>query len=126
MKKETTIKHNYSGSSLLQLRKKFGISKAGFYDNSWWINEKFAKEKPPKGIYELNLSNDLNNLTYEEQKSKLEEGWKVAHPAIVTDLTIHTTGCFIIDGKWSDCHWNFEKDLDNQSEPIKKFIADLL
>ena len=59
--------------SLLDLREKYGTSKFGFYDNSWWLNEPFAKEKPEAGEYEIDLSNKLVNLTFSEQKKKIKK-----------------------------------------------------
>ena len=82
------MKFETTGKSLLELRKEYGIGKAGFYDNDWWLKKSFAAEKPKAGIYELNLSNKLKNLTYSEQKAKLGEGWKVLHPAIVAEAIL--------------------------------------
>ena len=82
------IKHTYSGSSLLELRKKFGIGSSGFYDNTWFLKEKFAKDKAPKGVYEIDVSKKHTNLTYEEQKSKLKKGWDFSHPAVLAEAIL--------------------------------------
>ena len=82
------IKHKYSGKSLLELRKKFGLGEKGFYDNTWWLKEKFAKDKAPKGVYEIDVSKKHTNLTYEEQKSKLKKGWDFPHPAVLAEAIL--------------------------------------
>lgn len=98
-----TIIHKYSGKSLLQLREKFSTGFLGFYNNGWWIKEKFASEKPPKGTYEINISNDLVNLTYGEQLEKLEKGWKPTHPAILAEAILShykETGERLVETYW--------------------------
>ena len=83
------LKHNYSGKSLLQLRKKFGTGGKGFWDsNTWWLDEKFAKEKPPKGMYEIDFGKNLTNLNYEEQKGKIKKGWKFPHLAVLVEAML--------------------------------------
>ena len=82
------LKHNYSGKSLLQLKKKFGTGGEGFWNNEWWFDEKFAKEKPSKGVYEIDFEKNLTNLTYEEQKSKIKKGWKFPHPAVLVEAIL--------------------------------------
>ncbi len=80
--------HIYSGKSLVELRKQFDIGSSGFYDNSWWLKEKFAEEHPPKGKYEIDLREDLVNLTFYEQKEKLDKGFDVIHPAILAEAIL--------------------------------------
>ena len=82
------MKFKTTGKSLLELREEYGIGKAGFYDNDWWLKQSFAAEKPKAGIYELNLSNELTSIAYSEQKAKLGKGWEVPHPAIVVEAIL--------------------------------------
>jgi len=82
------LKHHFSGSSLLELRKKYGTGKSGFYNNDWWLKEDFAKEKPPAGLYEIDFDTKLFNLTYDEQIKKLKKGWKFPHPAVLTEAVL--------------------------------------
>jgi len=98
------LKHNYTGSSLLELRDKFGIGKGGFYDNDWWLDEDFAKDKAPKGIYEIDFDTKLFNLTYEEQKKKLKKGWHFPQPAIIAEAILthyEKTGERLLEEWWS-------------------------
>ena len=88
IKNTMKIKHSYSGSSLLEIRNKFGISSNGFFDNSWFLDEPFAKEKPEVGIYEIDIEKKLTNLTFAEQKSKLEKGWDFPHPAVLVEAIL--------------------------------------
>ena len=82
------LKIDYTGKNLLQLREEFGIGANGFYDNNWWFKEDFAKESPERGLYELDLSNTLVDLIFEEQKKKIKKGFGVAHPAIVAEAIL--------------------------------------
>lgn len=82
------IKHNYSGKSLLELREEYGIGSVGFYDNVWWLNENFAKEKPEVGVYEIELGEDLVELTFKEQIAKLKKGFEPIHPAVLTEAIL--------------------------------------
>ena len=84
------MKHNYSGKSLLELRAEYGIGGEGFYNNSWWKNKAFASEKPPKGVYEIELGEDLTNLSFKEQEAKLKKGFTPIHPAILADFILST------------------------------------
>ena len=45
-----TITHNYSGKSIKELVKEFGIGSKGFYKQSWYEDEDFFTEKPDKRI----------------------------------------------------------------------------
>ena len=83
-----TIIHKYSGASLKELKEKYGLGSAGFYDQQGYESEKFFTEHAPKGTYELNLSNDLAGLNYKEQLKKIEKGWSVPHPAIVAEAIL--------------------------------------
>ena len=82
------LKIDYTGKNLLQLREEFGIGANGFYDNNWWFKEDFAKESPERGLYELDLSNTLVDLIFEEQKKKIKKGFEIAHPAIVAEAIL--------------------------------------
>ncbi len=83
-----TIIHKYSGASLKDLKEKYGLGSAGFYDQQGYESEKFFTEHAPKGTYELKLSNDLAGLNYKEQLKKIEKGWSVPHPAIVAEAIL--------------------------------------
>lgn len=74
--------------SLLDIREKYGLGSSGFYDNTWWLNEPFAKEKPEAGEYEINFHKELVNLTFDEQKKKIKKCFEVAHPAIVAQAVL--------------------------------------
>ena len=88
MNKEELI-HNYSGKSLLKLRKYYGVNPEGFYDNDWWLKEDFAKETPEKGKYTIVLHEDWNNMNYQEQNKKLKEvGEEWLHPAILAEAIL--------------------------------------
>ena len=82
------ITHQFSGKSLLELREKFGTGSSGFWDNTWWLKEDWAKEKPEVGVYGLDLSDELVDLTFDEQKKKLKKGFEVAHPAIIAEAIL--------------------------------------
>lgn len=82
------IKHKYTGSSLLELKEKFGTGKKGFWDNSWWLKEFFADEKPEVGEYEIEVSNDLADMTYDEQLRKLDKDFTPTHPAILAEAIL--------------------------------------
>lgn len=82
------MKHNYSGKSLNELHKEFGEGKGGFFSH-WWADQKFGDEKPDAGVYEIALEKQtLENLTFDERVKKLEKGWDVPHPAIVTEAIL--------------------------------------
>jgi hypothetical protein len=85
---KTKIKHHYSGLSLLELREKYGIGEKGFYDNDWWLKESFAKEKPPAGIYEIELHPEWNRLTYEEQLKKMGKKLEFLHPTVLAEAIL--------------------------------------
>ena len=79
-------KHNYTGASMLELQKKYGTGLSGFYSKDpWWKDEVFAKEKPDAGMYEIDLRTDLVNMTFDEQKEKLDKEFDVIHPAILIE-----------------------------------------
>ena len=82
------MKHNYTGASLKELKEKYGIGSSGFYLQNWYKNEKFFIEKPKAGVYEIELGEDLVNLTYNEQLKKLKKGYKPIHPAILAETIL--------------------------------------
>ena len=82
------IKHTYSGKSILELKKEFGLGSKGFYDQSWYENEDLAKEKPQAGEYEICFDKDSVNKTYSEQIAGLQEGFTVPHPTIVIEAIL--------------------------------------
>lgn len=99
------ITHNYSGKSLLELREQYGTGASGFYNNKWWLNEKFAKEKPPKGTYEIELHNSFNK-TFDEQKAELKDDFEVVHPAILAEAILKhykKTGKRLAENYWYRC-----------------------
>ena len=81
------MKFTITGKSLNELYQEYGQGLGGFY-SQWWEKRSFADEKPEAGIYELDLSDKLKNLTLDEQKAKLEKGCEVAHPAIVAEAIL--------------------------------------
>lgn len=84
-----TIKIKTSGKSLFELHKEFGIGSSGFYSSDPRLKkEAFAIEKPPKGLYEIIVSNDLHNKTYQEQVDSLPTGFEVLHPATVVEIIL--------------------------------------
>lgn len=98
------MKHTYTGKSLLELLEQYGTGAKGFYPQEWYKDEAFAKEKPPKGVYEINLGEDLVNLTFEEQKKKLKKGLTPIHPAILAEAILShyaKTGERLLETKWS-------------------------
>lgn len=97
------IKHKFSGKSLLELKKEFDMGEKGFC-SYWWFDEPFAKEKPPKGIYEIDFSKQLTNLNYDEQKEKLPKGFDFPHPAILAEAIFthyKKTGERLLENWWS-------------------------
>jgi hypothetical protein len=86
--KNTIKKFNISGLSILELREKYKIGNGGFYPQSWYDNEAFAKDRPEPGVYEINFGEDTRNKTFEEQKANLEKGFEVAHPAIILEAVL--------------------------------------
>lgn len=84
-----TLKIKTTGLSLLELYKKYGVGKAGFYSSDpWWKNEEFAKEKPEAGIYEINVEKQFTDLNYQKQLNKLPKGFTPLHPAILTEAIL--------------------------------------
>lgn len=80
--------HTYTGLSLKELKKKFGIGGSGFYSQTWYEGEPFFTEKPPKGEYEIYLGTDLVNMTFAEQKEKLPKGFEPVHTAIIVEAIL--------------------------------------
>lgn len=70
-----------SPKSFIQIVKKYGIGKDGFYNNS--INEIINESIPESGVYEINFKKQLINLNEEEQCNKIPYGWKICHPVIL-------------------------------------------
>lgn len=83
-----TYTHNYTGKNLLELKDKFGVGSSGFYDSDWWLKEGFASETPPQGKYEIDLGENLVNLTLDEQVKKLKNGFEPIHPAILVEFIL--------------------------------------
>ena len=83
-----TITHNFTGSSLAELKAKFGVGKNGFYKQDWYESEPFWNKKPPAGKYEIQLRDDLNNKTLDEQKKECPKGWEATHPAVVMEAVL--------------------------------------
>ena len=82
------MKINYTGKSLVELHEMYGEGKGGFY-SFWWRDELFANEKPEAGEYELLIEKKaLTNLTFDEQKAKLQKGWEVPHPAVIVEALL--------------------------------------
>lgn len=96
--------HSYSGKSLNELYKEFGEGKRGFYSN-WWENEKFADDHPEAGEYEILCEKkSLENLTYNEQKKKFQEGYEFPHPAVLAEALLTNykeTGEYLMKGWYS-------------------------
>lgn len=81
------MKFNISGKNLLELKKEYGVGEGGFY-SVWWENEEFAKDKPVPGIYEIDVENELRNLSVEEQKKKLKKGFEFPHLAVIAEAIL--------------------------------------
>lgn len=79
--------HNFSGKSLKELKEEFGTDSKGFYDQNWYEKEAFWNEKPEAGVYEINIEKALTNLTYEEQKERLN-GFEFPHPAVLAEAIL--------------------------------------
>lgn len=62
---------------MLDLLAEYGKGSNGFYSD-WWINESWAKEKPPAGTWK----------TYEEQKALLKKGFDFPHPAVLAEIVL--------------------------------------
>jgi hypothetical protein len=100
------MKFTTTGKSLLELRDIYGIDSGGFYNNTWWLDEPFAKEKSEAGVYEIDFKSKLTNLTFDEQVRKLKKGFRPIHPAILAEAVLlhyKTTGKRLL------------KDLDSRS-----------
>lgn len=82
------MKYLYTGLSLKELKAKYGTSSSGFYLQNWYDEEPFFTEKPPKGTYEIDLGEDLVNLTYQEQLGKLKKDFTPIHPAILVEFIL--------------------------------------
>lgn len=73
---------NFPGLSLNEVREKFPEL---FYDQSWYTNDAFAKEKAPAGIYEVStepIEGSLNK-TWEEQQSLIPSDFEVIPAAVL-------------------------------------------
>lgn len=81
-------KFTITGKSLLELREEFGIGKNGFYDQDWYLNEPFAKEKPESGIYEIDFDGKFGKMAWDEQEKKIPKGWQRAHEAIIIEAVL--------------------------------------
>lgn len=98
------MKYKTTGKSLVELYKEYGTGSSGFSSTSpWWIDEDFAKEKPEAGEYEIELGEDLVNLTFDEQKAKIGKDFEVIHPAVLTEailLHFKETGKRLLENKY--------------------------
>jgi hypothetical protein len=99
------MKIKTTGKSLVELYKEYGTGSAGFYSTSpWWIDEAFAKEKPEAGEYEIDLGENLTNLTFDEQKAKIGKDFEVIHPAVLTEAILShfkETGKRLLESKYA-------------------------
>ncbi len=99
------MKHKYSGKSLSELRDEFGTGEKGFWEsNTWWLSEPFAKEKAPKGVYEIDFTKQLTNLTYDQQKDSLPEGFDFPHSAVLVEAVLEhykKTDKRLLENWWS-------------------------
>jgi hypothetical protein len=98
------MKIKTTGKSLVELYKEYGTGSAGFYSTSpWWIDEAFAKEKPEAGEYEIELGKGLVDLTFDEQKKKINKDFEVIHPAILVEAILShfkETGERLLENKY--------------------------
>lgn len=71
---------NFPGGSLLDIRKKHD----GFYTQSWYVSEEFAKKKIPNGTWTVQLEpvEGSSSMTWAEQQALIPEG-AVVPPAAV-------------------------------------------
>ena len=98
------MKYNYTGASLKELKDKYGTGPSGFYPQTWYGSESFLTGKPEAGIYEINLGEDLKNLSYKEQVEKLKDGFTPIHPAILVEYILShyaETKERLLDDKWA-------------------------
>lgn len=96
------ITHNYTGKSLLELRKQYGTGNSGFY-NSWWNDESFASFCPEAGKYKIDLGENLTNLTFTKQLKKIPKGFSLIHPAILVEAVLEhyeKTGKKLLENSW--------------------------
>jgi hypothetical protein len=99
----TTYKFQYSGKSLAEIKKE---NPKLFYDQNWYEKYDWFIEKLEPAKYEIKLEPELNNLTYQEQKAKLEEGFDFIHPAILAEFLIEhykKTGKKLMENWYSRC-----------------------
>lgn len=99
----TKLIHSYSGKSLLELREQYGTGSSGFYNNDWWLNKPFVKEKAEPGEYEIVLDKKFVDLTYDEQVKKIGKGFDVAHPAVIVEFILEhykKTGERLLEDWW--------------------------
>lgn len=97
------ITHHYSGKSLADLYKEYGMGADGFFDD-WGKDQPFWKKKHPKATYEINLRKRLTSKTYDEQLAELKEG-ETPLPAVVLCEAIlqhyRKTGKRLLTDWWS-------------------------
>ena len=84
MKQTFTI----SGKSILELREQYGLGSVGFYNQSWYLTEAFAKDRPDAGLYEIDFGEETKYKTFGEQCQGLEKGFEVAHPAVIIEAVL--------------------------------------
>lgn len=83
------MKFTITGKSLKELYEEYGVDASGFYSkNPWWMNEKFAQEKPEPGDYEISTEKALTNLTYKKQEQQLPDGFSFPHPAVIAEAIL--------------------------------------
>lgn len=113
-----------TGKSLLEIRQEYGIGESGFYDNTWWLNEPFAKEKPEAGVWDFDFKIKLTNLTYNEQCKQLKKGYKAMHPAVIAEAVLSyykETGKRLLENWYSRTS---SIDLDGNHVLVGYFDAD--
>ncbi len=84
----TILTFSIEAKSLLDLKEEYGTGSNGFYNNTWWLDEDFAKSVPEPGTYEINIEKQLANMTYNEQAEGLDEGWDFPHPAVIAQAIL--------------------------------------
>lgn len=81
------LTHTYTGLSMLELHKKYNDL---FWSKKdpWWAKEKFAKETPEKGTYEIYFDKSFNQTFSEQTKDLVLGGLEVCHPAIAIEAVL--------------------------------------
>lgn len=81
------ITHTYTGLSMLKLHEKYNDL---FWSKKdpWWAKEKFAKETPEKGTYEIYFDKSFNQTFSEQTKDLALVELEVCHPAIAIEAIL--------------------------------------